>query len=151
MKSVLRSFFILLSGLLVLSSCGDEPTCVDRDTSLVKIDFVGEDGLTKDIIINSLSAIGENDGFPEYLDDTLSTLVLPLNPGARSTTFIINQPTSIDTIGLSYDVVAQLISPECGLDAAFSNLDTTRITFPAAVIISRVINEQIATNIEITH
>lgn len=151
MKSVLRSFIILLSGLIVLSSCGDEPTCVDRDTSLVKIDFVGEDGLAKDIIINSLSAIGENDGFPEYQDDTLSTLVLPLNPGARSTTFILNRPTSIDTIGLSYDVVAQLISPECGLDAAFSKLDTTRITFPAAVIISRIINEQIASNIEITH
>ena len=151
MKSVLRSFIILLSGLIVLSSCGDEPTCVDRDTSLVKIDFVGEDGLAKDIIINSLSAIGKNDGFPEYQDDTLSTLVLPLNPGARSTTFILNRPTSIDTIGLSYDVVAQLISPECGLDAAFSKLDTTRITFPAAVIISRIINEQIASNIEITH
>jgi hypothetical protein len=151
MKSVLRSFFIILSGLLVLSSCGDEPTCVDRDTSLVKIDFVGEDGLEKAIIINSLSAIGENDGFPEYQDDTLSTLILPLNPGARSTTFILNQPTSIDTIGLSYDVVAQLISPECGLDAAFSKLDTTRITFPAAVIISSLINEQIETNIEITH
>lgn len=151
MKSVFCSFFIILFGLTALSSCGDEPTCVDRDTSLVKIDFVGEDGLAKDIIINSLSAIGKNDGFPEYLDDTLSTLVLPLNPGARNTTFILNRPNSIDTIGLSYDVVAQLISPECGLDAAFSKLDTTRITFASAIIISRIIDEQIETNIEITH
>ena len=136
---------------MALTACGDQPTCVDRDTSIVKIDFVDEDGQNKDIILNSLSAIGDNDGFPEYQDDTLSTLWLPLNPAARTTTFILERPSGNDTIGFSYDVVAQLISPECGLDAAFSNLDTTRVTIGTTVIISDIINEQIQTNLEITH
>lgn len=151
MKSIFHSLFIVVIGLLIFSACGDEATCVDRETSLVKIDFVDEDGLAKDIILNSLSSEGSNDGFPEYQDDTLSRLVLPLNPGSRTSTFILTQPTRTDTIGLSYDVVAQLISPECGLDAAFSNLDTTHISFEKVVIISGIINEQIPTNIEITH
>jgi len=151
MKSILLTVFLFITGLLFFSACRDKPTCVDRDTSLVKISFVGEDGLAKDIIINSVSATGDNNGFPEYEDDTLSRLVLPLNPAARSVTFILERPTGKDTIGLSYDVVAQLISPECGLDAAFSNLDTTRITFEQAVIVSKIVNEQIPTNIEITH
>ena len=151
MKSIFNIFLLAIGGLLTLVACGDEATCVDRETSLVKIDFVDEDGLAKDIIINSISASGENDGFPEFADDTLSRLVLPLNPAARSVTFVLQQPTRIDTIGLSYNVVAQLISPECGLDAAFSELDTTRITFSRATILSSIINEQIPTNIEITH
>lgn len=150
MKSILYIFLFAITGLF-LTACGDEATCVDRDTSIVKIAFVDEDGLDKDIILLSLSAIGDNDGFPDYADTTLSTLQLPLNPGARTTTFILEHSNGTDTIGLSYDVVAQLISPECGLDAAFSNLDTTRVTFDEAIILSSIINEQIGRNIEITH
>lgn len=151
MKAFRHIFLLAFSGLLLFTACGDQATCVDRDTSLVKIKFIGEDGLAKDIIINSLDAIGDHNGFPEYNDDTLSTLVLPLNPASRTTTFILNRPDTTDTIGFSYDVVAQLISPECGLDAAFSNLDTTQVTFANTVIVSKIINEQISTNLEITH
>ena len=151
MKSFLQGIFLVITVVFVFSSCGDEATCVDRETSLVKINFIGEDGQDKDIILYSLSSPGNNDGFPEYEDDTLSRLVLPLNPGSRSVTFILDRPTGKDTIGLSYEVVAQLISPECGLDAAFSKLKISQNTFPEAMIVSDIINEQIQTNIEITH
>lgn len=131
-------------------ACGDKPTCLDRETSLVKIKFIDDQGAAKSITLEGLKAIGNEDGFPEYTDTTLSILQLPLNPGARMATFILEQSSGTDTIGLSYDVVAQLISPECGLDAAFSNLDTTRVTFLKAEILNRIINEEIETNIEIT-
>ena len=149
MKSILHIFLItLVSGL---AACGDDPTCVDRDSSIIKIDFLGDDGLAKDISILSISAPGNNDGFPELRDTTLNKLQLPLNPAAKTSTFIIEHENGSDTIGFKYNVVAQLISPECGLDATFSNLDTTLVTFPQAIIISDIINVQIPTNIEITH
>ena len=151
MKAFRHFFSLAITGLILLSSCGDEATCVDRDTSLVKIDFIGQDGLAKDITLNSVSAIGDNDGFPDLRDTTVNSLALPLNPAARTATFILYRTDTTDTIGFSYDVVAQLISPECGLDAAFSKLDTTRVTFANTVILSRIINEQISTNLEITH
>lgn len=137
--------------MIYLISCGDEPTCVDTDTSIIKIDFLDEDGKAKNIIINSLSAIGNEDGFPEFNNDTTSSISLPLNPGAPNTTFILYQPTKTDTIGLAYDVVAKLISPECGLDASFSKLDTSFTTFTKLVIIESIIDEAVTTNIEITH
>lgn len=150
MKANLHYFFLLIIGILA-SSCGDDATCLDRDTSIVKIKFIDEDGADKDIILIALRAIDNENGFPEYEQDTLSRLSLPLNPGSRTTTFLLDRAEGTDTLGLSYDVVAQLISPECGLDAAFSNLDTTNVSFEQVNIVSSIINEEIITNIEITH
>jgi hypothetical protein len=133
------------------TSCGERPTCVDTDTSLAKIQFLGEDGKAKDIIISSLWAIDNEDGFPEFTNDTTSYLALPLNPGATSTTFIIEQTDRTDTIGLKYSVVAKLITPECGLDASFSNLDTTSTTYKTLVIVQKQIHQDVTTNIEITY
>jgi hypothetical protein len=47
-------------------------------------------------------------------------------------------------------VVAKLISPECGLDAAFDKMDTTFTSFMNLEILERLIHEDITTNIEIT-
>ena len=111
--------FVLIIGLGLVLSCGDIPTCVDTETSLVKIKFLDTNGVAKNIFLTKLKAIGNENGFPEHDDDTLSSISLSLNPGALTTTFIFEQTTGSDTIGLSYTVVARLISPECGLDAVF--------------------------------
>ena len=141
---------VLLIGLGLGWGCGDIPTCVDTETNLVKVKFLDIEGNPKDIFLTKLSAIGNEDGFPEYDDDTLSSISLSLNPGAITTTFILEQTTGTDTIGLSYSVVARLISPECGLDAAFDNMDTTITSFNMLEILDRRIHEDIITNIEIT-
>ena len=141
---------VLLIALGLGWSCGDIPTCVDTETNLVKVKFLDIEGNPKDIFLTKLSAIGNEDGFPEYDDDTLSSISLSLNPGAITTTFILEQTTGTDTIGLSYSVVARLISPECGLDAAFDNMDTTITSFNMLEILDSRIHEDIITNIEIT-
>ena len=141
---------VLLIALGLGWSCGDIPTCVDTETNLVKVKFLDIEGNPKDIFLTKLSAIGNEDGFPEYDDDTLSSISLSLNPGAITTTFIFEQTTGTDTIGLSYSVVARLISPECGLDAAFDNMDTTITSFNMLEILDSRIHEDIITNIEIT-
>jgi uncharacterized protein DUF6452 len=141
---------VLIMSLGLILSCGDIPTCVDTDTSLVKIKFVDNTGTATNMFLTKLSAIGNENGFPEYDNDTLSGLILPLNPGAVTTTFIFEQTTGTDTVGLSYTVVAKLISPECGLDAFFDKLDTTFTSFNKLEILERIIHEEVTTNIEIT-
>jgi hypothetical protein len=143
--------WVLIFSLGLVLSCGDIPTCLDIETNLVKIKFIDSEGNAKDIFLTKLSAIGNEDGFPEYDGDTLSSISLPLNPGALTTTFIFEQTSgTIDTIGLSYSVVASLISPECGLDATFSDMDTTFATFEKLIILDLNIHEDIITNFEIT-
>jgi hypothetical protein len=142
--------WVMIIGIGLVCSCGDIPTCVDTETNLVKINFLDTDGNATDIFLTKLEAIGNEDGFPEYDDDTLSSISLSLNPGSLTTTFIFEQTTGTDTIGLSYSVVAKLISPECGLDAAFDNMDTTFTSFNKLIILEQIIHEDIPTNIEIT-
>ena len=147
-KWLIKAFLII--GLGFILSCGDIPTCVDTETNLVKVIFLDTDGCAKDIYLTRLWAIGNEDGFSEYDNDTLSSINLSLNPGAITTTFIFEQTTGTDTIGLSYSVVAKLISPECGLDAAFDNMDTTFTSYNKLEILDNRIHEDIITNIEIT-
>jgi hypothetical protein len=141
---------VLIISLGLILNCGDIPTCVDTETNLVKVKFLDTDGSAKDIYLTKLWAIGNEDGFPEHDDDTLSSINLSLNPGAITTTFILEQTTGTDTIGLSYTIVAKLISPECGLDAAFDNMDTTFTSYNKLIILDSRIHEDIITNIEIT-
>ena len=144
-------YFLLNLFLIIAVSCGDQPTCVDKNSSTVKISFIDSDGDAKTITLLGLRAVNNEMGFPDYADTTVSSLSLPLNPGANMTTFLLDQEDKTDTLGLSYDVVSELISPECGLRAAYSKLDTTATSFTALEIVSRIIHDEITTNIEITH
>lgn len=149
------SRLLIILAIIVVGSCGDIPTCVDNETSLVKVSFVGEDGKAKSIKILSLKAISNEDGFPEFADSILNQMSLPLNPGSYTSTYIIEHgevtDTSgvTDTLGLAYDVVAKLISPECGLDASFDKLDTTYTTYKELYILQTAIHEDVTVNIEI--
>jgi len=139
---------MLIFGLI--SSCGDIPTCLDVETSLVKINFIDDSGAEKPITLRSLTAIGNEMGFPEYENTTLSNLQLSLNPALTSTTFILEQETVTDTLALTYEVVARLISPECGLDAAFDKLDTAFTSYNQLRIVNKSIHKEVTVNIEIT-
>jgi len=143
--------WLVVIGLGLVLSCGDIPTCVDGETSLVKINFVDSLGNAKKITLASLKAIGNENGFSEYADTLIDKLALPLNPGALATTFIFEQDSAAtDTISLSYSVITSLISPECGLDVIYSDLDTTFTSYEKLIILDLNIHEDIITNFEIT-
>lgn len=145
-----KSFKVLvIFNIGFLLNCGDIPTCLPTESNLVKIAFLDEAGKAKSITF-TLSAIDNADGFLEYTDTTLSNLIVPLNPGSNTTTFVIEQANSTDTLGLTYDITARLISPECGLEIALSDLDTTFTTFDKLEILEALIHEDVNTNIEIT-
>lgn len=145
-----RYYWLAIMILSLISSCGDIPTCLDVETSLVKINFIDESGTEKPITLRSLTAIGNEMGFLEYADTTLSNFQLSLNPGSTTTTFILEQETVTDTLALTYEVIAKLISPECGLDAAFTKLDTAFTTYNQLEIVNMSIHKEVTVNIEIT-
>lgn len=103
------------------------------------------------MIISAIWAAEDSTVLPDYENDTLSSISLPLNPVWETTTYIFQQPNRQDTLGLSYSVVAKLISPECGLDAAYDNLDTTMVTFENFSVIEWTIHQDITVNFEITY
>ncbi|MEN8248995.1 MAG: DUF6452 family protein [Bacteroidota bacterium] len=147
MKHWFKILAIFNLGLIL--NCGDVPTCIPTESNLVKIAFLDDEGKSKPLTF-TLRALDREDLFLDYTDTTLSKLVLPLNGSSNTTTFVIDHDAISDTLGLSYDVVAQLISPECGLEIALSELDTTSTTFENLRILENIIHEDVNTNIEIT-
>ena len=132
-------------------SCADEATCIDNNTSLIKIHFVDTAGTDKPIILNRLIAIGNEDGFPQYDNDTTSSLFIAMNPELNYTTLIFEMPTGKDTLALSYQVTPTFVSSFCGIDFSFAALDTISTTFDELEIVDTNFNIPTSTNIEIVH
>ena len=146
----LRKIISLLLLSLAVQSCADEPTCINSYTSLIKLKFVDENGASEPIIITSLTALEANsDIYPEYTNDTTSSVNINLNPNEAITTLIFAQPSDSDTIVFTYDLYPEFISEECGIFLQFNNLDTLSSTFENLTIIQPIIDEEVATNVEI--
>jgi hypothetical protein len=146
----LRQIFGLLFLCFAVQSCADEPTCLNSYTSLIKIKFVDEDGAAQPIIIKSLTALEANmDIYPEYTNDTTSSVNINLNPNEAITTLVFEQESSVDTLILTYALIPEFISSDCGLFIQFNDLDTISTTFDTLKIIQPIIDDEVDTNIEI--
>lgn len=143
--------FLLLIGLVTLFSCADDAVCINNNTSLVKIRFKNFDGVSEDVIINSLTAVENNALYPQYTQDTTSSVVISLNPREPVTTLEFIIQDTLRTLELSYTLLPQFISPECGMYISFSNLGVTSHSFDSLVLVQPIIDEQVNTNIEIIH
>lgn len=132
-------------------SCGDDPTCISDNTSLVKIRFSDSVGVAKNIILTKVSTVANPDVYTQYDNNTLNSLVLAMNSASQNTTVIFETPTGNDTLDLIYKVTPIFISAECGIDMSFSALDTLSSTFDELEIKETIFHEDITLNIEIIH
>ena len=152
MKKIPLYIFTLFCMAMFFSSCADEETCLDNSTSLVKVQFLDSAGVSKNIILTRLAAIGNQDGFPQYDNDTASYFLIAMNPELDYTTLIFEQPENKkDTIALTYKVTPTFISSDCGIDFYFANLDTASTTFEQLEITNMIFNKDIDINVEIIH
>lgn len=131
--SFLKSHFPITSLLffLAMSACEDEASCVSNSTNMVDIRFYKIDTVSRQMAdtVRYLSVMTE-DGQVLYMDTLVTSLRLPLNPGANKVSFLLAQDTAVtDTLHLLYEREQRLISPECGVDQRFFNLDVGRQTF----------------------
>lgn len=141
--------FLLLGILVILfSACLDEPDCIVTASSEVKISL-------RKILVDSARAVeftnilvsGTDSVF--YENDSVTTVVLPINPNTNETMFRFFYESKIDTLILSYTRQTRVISPGCGAFNYFLNLDIVFSTFPQATIVNDQLSISTAANVEI--
>ena len=102
------------------------------------------------IIIKSLTALeAKMDIYPEYTNDTTSSVNINLNPDEAITTLVFEQENSADTLILTYALIPEFISSDCGIFIQFNDLDTISTTFDNLKLIQPIIDDEVDTNIEI--
>lgn len=134
--------------ILLFSSCLNEPDCVITSSNEVKISF---EKLTSDsariIVLDSILVSGTDTVF--YVRDTVSSVILPVNPGVSTTVYKFYYDSSLNTLILTYTRQTRVISPACGAFIHFFNLGIRASTFPDAEVINPELSTSSATNVTI--
>jgi hypothetical protein len=137
---------IVILGGNLFSSCQDED-CVSIFNNYLLVGFEDENGDPVDTMFYSVTAIG-NDAVFYDKDTTLSILTLPVDPASNFTTFELEMIDSIrydslsnqlkyyvnptpHIITVSYRRTERIITEDCGVGIAYTNLFLEEITFPS--------------------
>ena len=150
-KNHLLLFFILL--LLGLAACENEESCVTSNSNLVKVDFYRIDDTTALNLDNTffrrVTGVFADNGQSTVVSDTIFEGLF-LDPTDTTASFIFTfADGSQRIISLRYDREQSLISPECGPDQRYFNLDTISYTFDSLRIANREVGKFDGANIEI--
>ena len=138
-----RSFIFISCAVLILiiSACSDESDCYSENSSDINLEFYrlnNDDPDTsfyeKDtLFVLRVFAIGNETRPFISKDSIIFSTSLPVNPTMDNTTFVIGR----DTLAVKYDVRQRIMSPECGVEQVFSNLDTLSSSFDSLAIKTR--------------
>ncbi len=143
-----------LSVLLILpalfTSCNDQPTCIPKQTNLLKVAFVDIIGKPKNIILTSLTVDNSNDSFPVF-NDTIANVMIPLNPLDSSIIIRFNQDTISNYMAFSYTTTPVVLHPTCAIEMKFDFLKMDSTDFEDAEVVEPAISLQTTKNIEVTH
>lgn len=150
---MLRVAFVAFLAAL-FSSCLSDPDCVITATNELNIDFlkVTPDSVLTDIrdtvIIDSIRISGSDSVF--YVGDTVSSVTLPIHPGAYETTFYFYYPSSDkDSMKVSYTHNVRVISPACGGFTYFQDLAVLLSTFTEAEVADNQLSTTNDTNVKV--
>lgn len=119
-------FFPLGLILIIFSSCLNEPDCIITATNNVSIALMRLKSDTS-VLIDSIQVSGTSAVFHE--GDSVSELVVPVDPGQLTATFRFYYNFTMDSIRLSYTRKAQMISPACGAFTHFQDLTVLSTSF----------------------
>lgn len=153
---------IIVMGV-ALTACGTEPDCTTSGSSIVKVGFARVNSQPDTVfvendtlIFNRVYALGNEDSLIVE-SDTLTFLRLPLKPNAGTTTFVMENKRKgattdfeFDTISFDYQIGQRLISPDCGVEVIYKNLQVNEnYTFDMVFLINNELNRDPDANIEI--
>lgn len=141
--------FLPLGFLAILfSACLDEPDCIVTASNEVKISF---EKITSDsaraVEFNSILVSGTDSVF--YEADSVTSVIIPVNPIAFETTFRFFYESAIDTLVVSYTRQTRVISPDCGAFNYFQDLEVVFSSFPEAKVINPQLSNSSAINVTI--
>ncbi len=150
-------FFLAGIIILLLSTCLSEPDCLVTATNNLRISLKnGGTGTAQKALFSSIKVSGTSATF--FSTDSVTTLILPVDPLATRTTFkfqygtVLNSKPVVrtDSITVTYATQIVIISPTCGAAIYHTNLTVSATSF---VIEPKVVNSQLSTratsNIEI--
>ena len=144
-----RIFILYL--LLLFSSCVDDELCVGEGTNIIKVKFYDINDPTTQLAVtlDEIEVSGDPEAFPVYADSTLSAMNLTIDPNELETTYIIHTATRSDTLKLGYYIQSKLISPACGPELLFSQLEVIQYSLDSIYLEESQIKRETETNIRI--
>jgi hypothetical protein len=142
--------------ILLLSTCLSQPDCLVTATNNVKISLKRTDSDSVNTVKFIVISVSGTDTLL-YVDKSVSSLTLPVNPATLNTTFKFEYKSRPDTtilkkdsLTLTYASQYFVISPDCGGYVYFSNLAVLSTSFAN---VPKIVNPQLSTsattNIEI--
>jgi hypothetical protein len=137
-------FFPLGLILIIFSSCLNEPDCIITATNNVSIKFKRLKSDTA-VLIDSIQVSGTLTLF--HKDDSVSDLLVPVDPGQLTATFRFYYNFTMDSIRLSYTRKAQLISPACGAFTHFQDLTVLSTSFSDLTVNDPQLSTSAGTNL----
>jgi hypothetical protein len=148
-------FWIGLISVL-LGACLDDPECLRKaDTALVISFKKIVDGKADTLIFYNISAAGSDSVFykdqPEDVRDTLSTVVLTVNPYLEETTYTFQIEGEQVLLKVGYKSRTKFISEDCGSEQLLYDLKILETQFDSVRIVNPVLTTARLANIEIYH
>jgi hypothetical protein len=142
-------FLVLILSFFALTiACESEPICTTNNVSLVRISFLKIGETRRNDTLYSVSIVAENDSLL-YLNDTITQLVLPVNPAVNASDFYFLRNARIDTLRIGYNIEQLFISDECGFDQRYSELNVPSTSFDSVRIRKDFLERNNDVNIEI--
>lgn len=143
----MKKLVFILLGLLVFS-CEDIENCNADDNLEVMIvrffDLENESAKKVGFSIGSGSTV-----FSGIFSEDSTSIVLPLDPAASTTSFFFVSDTSNHELVMQHEAQFSIFDDKCDPSITFFNLDTVRQTFDSTVVVGTVTNRQLSTNVEI--
>ncbi len=153
---------LIISLLLpLIFACGDIENCgTDQNLEFMFVRFfdketkqakkVGFEVFSSDPFVQFLlPAVTKIEDGDTTIVREAEVLGLPLNTESSTISYFFNSDTSSHELVVSYDREVSIFDPDCEPSLTFINLDTVRQTFDSTVVVSRITNIFITTNIEI--
>jgi hypothetical protein len=145
------SIVAVLMAVILGYSCSNIPDCrneIPLNKLIVK--FYDASDLTSSAIkFDSIKAANTDSIF--YLEDSLSTYQLILDPSLNESTFMFYQGDKVQILAVSYARNVSIISEDCGPEILFSDilLDLETTSFDSAALTNNSLDQLISENIEI--
>ena len=148
MKGKETWIFALL--LLLGMACIDESECNYETLREIKVKFIQSENLLADTLqIDSI--ISSNTDSVMYKQDTLSSVVLPLNPGAQETRFYFDLTNDSENfeIVFGYAAIPRVISEDCGVELEINALKIVSHEVDSVIITNFNFNKEVETNVKV--
>lgn len=144
MKQYRFLFLVFLIGFLGLLSCADESDCFSENLAAITIEFYGLNTLDPDtsfyeadtLIFSSrrnVYIVGNRDTLIMENDTIFGKISFPVDPRTDTTAYVIGR----DSLFIRYDIRQRVLSPDCGIEQVYSNLDTLFTTYDSVVVENR--------------